>query len=65
MAMTIVGIDVSQDKLDVHIHPSGDAFSVLRDPEGIDALIGKLAPLNIHAVAMKPPAAWRASLPPV
>jgi transposase len=33
-----VGIDVAKDRLDVHIRPSGEAFSVSRDDEGVAAL---------------------------
>jgi transposase len=38
----VVGIDVSKDRLDVCFLPSGEAFSVTNDPEGIDALVGRL-----------------------
>jgi transposase len=37
-----VGIDVSKDRLDVHIRPLGDAFSVMHDAEGITALLDRL-----------------------
>ena len=37
-----VGIDVSKDRLDVHIRPSGEAFNVARDGEGIDELAKRL-----------------------
>jgi transposase len=37
-----VGIDVSKDRLDVHIRPSGKSFSVPRDGEGIAALAERL-----------------------
>jgi transposase len=33
-----VGIDVAKDRLDVHIRPQGEAFSVSRDDEGVAAL---------------------------
>jgi len=33
-----IGIDVAKDRLDVHVRPSGEAFSVTRDGEGIDEL---------------------------
>jgi len=32
-----VGIDVSKDRLDVHLRPSGEAFSVPRDGSGPEA----------------------------
>lgn len=38
-----VGIDVSKDRLDVHLRPSGEAFAVTRDGKGIDELIAALA----------------------
>jgi transposase len=53
MEATVVGIDVSKDTLDVHVHPAGEAFAVARNAEGIDALIAKIAPLGIHAVAVE------------
>ena len=37
-----IGIDVSKDRLDVHIRPSGDAFSVMHDAEGIASLLDRL-----------------------
>src|ERR1700677_2394369 len=36
------GIDVSRDRLDVHVRPSGDAFSVAHTGEGIVALLERL-----------------------
>lgn len=53
MDATVVGIDVSKDKLDVHVLPSGEAFSVARKADGIDALICRIAPLGVHAVAVE------------
>jgi transposase len=38
-----VGIDVSKDRLDVHLRPSGDTFAVMHDGEGIAALIQRLS----------------------
>jgi transposase len=37
-----VGIDVSKDRLDVHAHPSGQAFAVARNGEGLAELIERL-----------------------
>jgi transposase len=45
-----VGIDVAKDRLDVHVRPGGDAFSVARDAEGVDELakwLHKAAPALI------------------
>ena len=38
-----VGIDVSKDRLDVHLRPSGEAFAVARDGPGLEALVVRLA----------------------
>jgi transposase len=37
-----VGIDVSKDRLDVHLRPSGRAFAVARDGAGIEELLARL-----------------------
>jgi transposase len=37
-----VGIDVSKDRLDVQLRPSGDAFALARDSEGVEELVGRL-----------------------
>jgi transposase len=41
-APTFVGIDVSKDRLDVHLRPSGQAFAVPRDSGGLDRLLARL-----------------------
>jgi transposase len=53
MDTTVVGIDVSKDRLDVHVHPAGTALSFSRDASGIEALIGKLAGLALQCVAVE------------
>ena len=53
MDAIVVGIDVSKDRLDVHVHPAGDAFAVARNAEGLDALIARLVPLKAQAVAVE------------
>ena len=45
MDATVVGIDVSKDRLDVHVLPSHEAFSVERDAAGLDELVRRLLPL--------------------
>lgn len=37
-----VGIDVAKDRLDVHLRPDGEAFTVGRDGEGIETLAERL-----------------------
>lgn len=53
MESKYVGIDVSKDKLDVHVLPSGEAFSVSRKPEGLDALVSRLTPLDVNVIALE------------
>ncbi len=53
MDTIVVGIDVSKDKLDIAVRPSGDVFSTSRDAAGLDALIARLAPLAPAAVAVE------------
>ena len=36
MDATYVGIDVSKDRLDVHVYPAGTAFAVTRDGKGLE-----------------------------
>ena len=49
----IVGIDVSKDRLDVHILPSGEVFAVLRDGEGLSELVARLASVRPSLVAVE------------
>lgn len=49
----VVGIDVSKDRLDVHVRPGNEAFFVKRDGEGIAALVERLSPLAAAAVAVE------------
>lgn len=53
MEPTVVGIDVSKDRLDVAVLPSGEAFAVTRDAAGLDALTARLLPLEPQAVALE------------
>jgi len=48
-----VGIDVSKDRLDVHVRPSGESFAVTRDGEGLADLIIRLQPLAPRLVAVE------------
>ena len=41
-----VGIDVSKDRLDVHLRPSGEAFAVARDGKGLEQLVERLVALD-------------------
>ncbi len=48
-----VGIDVSKDRLDVHVLPSGEAFAVARNGEGLAALNERLSGLAPAAIAVE------------
>lgn len=43
METIAVGIDVSKARLDVHVHPVGEAFFVPRDAAGIESLIERIS----------------------
>lgn len=53
MEQSFVGIDVSKDRLDVHVRPGGDAFAVARDGEGGAALTKRLAELSVALIVME------------
>ena len=53
MDSLIVGIDVSKDRLDVALRPSGEAFDVPRNAAGLDALAERLQPLAPSIVALE------------
>lgn len=42
MEQIFVGIDVAKDRLDIHVRPSGESFTVARDGEGLVALVDRL-----------------------
>ena len=48
-----VGIDIAKAKLDVHILPSNDAFTVTRDEQGITDLVARLQALPATLVVME------------
>jgi transposase len=53
MERIIVGIDVSKDRLDVAVRPSGEAFAVSRDAAGVEQLVARLRKLSPHIVALE------------
>jgi transposase len=53
MDATVIGIDVSKDRLDVHVLPAGEAFAVSRDAAGLEALVNRLLPLLPKIVAVE------------
>jgi transposase len=48
-----VGIDVSKDRLDVHLCPSGEAFAVLRDGKGLEQLVNNLRKLGPALIVLE------------
>jgi transposase len=53
MEQMFVGIDVAKDRLDVHVRPSGESFSVARDGEGLAALVERLKGLAPTLVVLE------------
>lgn len=53
MELVYVGVDVSKDRLDVHVRPAGEAFSVARNAEGLEELNRRLAALGVSLVAVE------------
>jgi len=48
-----VGIDVSKDRLDVHVRPLGQGFSVSNEAAGHAALIARLRPLRSKRIVLE------------
>ena len=53
MDIIAVGIDVSKDRLDIAVHPSGEAFAVERKASGLDRLIDRLRQLAPTIVVLE------------
>jgi transposase len=53
MGQLFVGVDISKDRLDVHVRPGGEAFAVTRDGKGLEALVERLRTLSPTLVAME------------
>jgi transposase len=53
MDAIFVGIDVSKDRLDVHVLPSGEAFWVARSGQGLEELVERLRALSPTLVAVE------------
>ena len=52
-ASSFVGVDVSKDRLDVHLRPSGETFAVARDGEGLEALVAALCRRDVALVVLE------------
>ena len=48
LSAVFVGIDVSRDRLDVHLRPLGEVLSVPRDAKGLDGLTHRFSTLPIY-----------------
>ena len=57
-----VGIDVSKDRLDVHLRPSGEAFCVLRDDRGLADLVSRLQRLPVVLVVLEATGGFEATV---
>jgi transposase len=53
MESIIVGIDVSKDRLDVAVRPSGELFVVERNARGLEVLVARLRELSPQIVALE------------
>jgi transposase len=53
METMFVGIDVSKDRLDVHVRPSAEAFAVARDGKGLKELVERLSGLSPRLIAVE------------
>ena len=52
-AVVVVGIDVSKDRFDVHVWPTGEAFTADNTPAGIARLLDRLRPLGATPVVVE------------
>jgi len=53
MESVFVGIDVSKDRLDVHVRPREETFAVARDGAGLSALVERLRGLEPARIAVE------------
>lgn len=51
--LMFVGIDVSKDRLDVHLHPSGVFFAVDRNDDGLEHLVKQLKAYDLAVIAIE------------
>lgn len=53
MDFIAIGIDVSKNRLDVAVHPGGEAFVVERNAAGMEGLVGRLQALAPQVIALE------------
>jgi transposase len=52
-APTYIGVDISKDRLDMHVRPSEEVFTVLRDGEGLEQLANRLRALTPALIVLE------------
>ncbi|WP_238180560.1 IS110 family transposase, partial [Methylobacterium haplocladii] len=57
-----VGIDVSKDRLDVHLRPTDEAFHVARDAKALEALAHRFSSLPVALVVLEATGGFEASV---
>jgi transposase len=57
-----VGIDVAKDRLDVHLRPAGETFTVSHDEEGLTALVGRLTAWRPTLIALEATGGYEATV---
>jgi transposase len=57
-----VGIDVSKNRLDVHIHPSGERFEVPRTEDGAEQLVTRLKCHDLAVIAIEATGGYEVSV---
>jgi transposase len=60
--MVFIGIDVSKSRLDVHVRPSGEEWSVDNDSKGHARLVGRLAALVPTLVVLEATGGYQAAI---
>jgi len=60
--MVFVGIDVSKPRLDVHVRPSGESWSVTNDAVGHSELVRKLGGMSPTLVVLEATGGYQASV---
>ena len=60
--VAIVGIDVAKDRLEVHVHPTEETFSVSHDESGLATLSGRLHALRPTLVVLEATGGYEVSV---
>ena len=53
METTVVGIDVSKDRLDVFVHPAAESFVLANDESGLDQLVERMRIMGPKLIALE------------